>query len=59
MFQIREGDRQKERVGELDVDASEHMRDKDEQLKRQEKWIENYKLKVEVSICILLFSLVY
>ncbi|XP_063679299.1 myosin-9-like isoform X9 [Bolinopsis microptera] len=45
--QVREGDRQKERVGDLDVDSSEVMREKEEQLKRQEKWLETYKAKIE------------
>ncbi|KAL5258855.1 hypothetical protein ACHWQZ_G009355 [Mnemiopsis leidyi] len=45
--QVREGDRQKERVGDLDVDSAEVMREKEEQLKRQEKWLESYKAKIE------------
>ena len=48
MLQVREGDRQKERVGDLDVDSAEVMREKEEQLKRQEKWLESYKAKIEV-----------
>jgi len=45
--QVREGERQKERVGDLDVDSSEVMREKEEQLMRQEKWLESYKAKIE------------
>ena len=48
VLQVREGDRQKERVGDLDVDSAEVVREKEEQLKRQEKWLESYKAKIEV-----------
>ena len=48
LLQVREGERQKERVGDLDVDSAEVMREKEEQLKRQEKWLESYKAKIEV-----------
>jgi phosphoribosyl-dephospho-CoA transferase len=39
-------------VGDLDVDSSEVMREKEEQLMRQEKWLESYKAKIEVSLVV-------
>ena len=46
--QVREVDRQKERQGELDLDATSILREKEEQLQRKEEWIESYKTKIEV-----------
>jgi len=45
--QLRDADRKLERTGDLDLDNTAVVREKDEQVKRMEKWIENYKGKIE------------
>ena len=45
---MRDADRRLERTGDLDLDSTAVVREKDEQVKRMEKWIENYKTKIEV-----------
>ena len=48
--QVRESERQRERTGELDLDSNSLLREKEDQIKRLEKWLESYKAKIEVGI---------
>ena len=41
------------------MDSSEVMREKEEQLKRQEKWLETYKAKIEVFVILFRLSSLY
>ena len=45
---MRDIGRQKEREGELDLDTTTVVREKEEQLMKYEKVVETYKTKIEV-----------
>ena len=47
-LQVRDKSRQKEREGELDLETTVVVREKEEQLVKYEKVIETYKAKIEV-----------